>query len=58
MVLMRHALPVARADHQAASAESWDVFRTRTAAVAEGEKDVFEVARTLASCWPVVGAWK
>jgi hypothetical protein len=58
VVLMRHALPVARADRQAASAESWDVVRTRTAVVAEGEKDVFEVARTLASYWPVIGAWK
>jgi hypothetical protein len=58
MALMRHAVPVAQADRLTESTASWDNVRTPTAVVAEAEKDVFEVARTLASYWPALGVWK
>jgi len=56
MALMRHAVPVAQADRLTESTESWDNVRTRSAVVAKAGKDVFEVARTLASYWPALGA--
>jgi len=43
MALMRHAVPVAQADRRTGSTESWDNARTRTAVVAESERNAYRL---------------